>query len=328
MGIYKGDQNQFGFFYESGTYASTSGALQWMGLVTNHEPDETLNKEALRYAGTDTRNVDKFVDLQEDFTGPITYHPQDWKFLLFALGSCVDAGSPSPYTHSITESNSNDGNDFTSGTKCPFISFGFEDFKTGPIDGQNFVRKGVGCMVNSMEINIENSNPIECTVDYIAQNYEYSSGAKSAITEPTTRPFIYADALLHIESGNTLDFNTVNISINNNLNPRHYGNGSKVIALPVPENRDYEITVDADMEQSTARQYYEQYFRGGSEFNVLVDISASTGSRDAFLTFSGCKLMDMEAPMPIEGVNPMTLTIQPKNMSAFINDEIEKYNPW
>ena len=43
MARYISDQNQLGFFYESGTYANASGGLQWIGEVREHTPDEEIN---------------------------------------------------------------------------------------------------------------------------------------------------------------------------------------------------------------------------------------------------------------------------------------------
>src|SRR3990167_238084 len=93
------DQNKLVHIFESGTYASSSGTGQWIGLVTNHTPTETMGVQHIRYLSSANRNVDISVDGPADFSGQITYHPQDWKMLQYALGSCVDAGSPSPYTH-------------------------------------------------------------------------------------------------------------------------------------------------------------------------------------------------------------------------------------
>ena len=43
MANYMSDQNQLGYFIESGTYANASGALQWIGLVNNHDIIDSVN---------------------------------------------------------------------------------------------------------------------------------------------------------------------------------------------------------------------------------------------------------------------------------------------
>ena len=95
MAIYKADQNQTAFFYESGTYGNLSGGAHWIGQVMSCTPDEERSTIRNRYQGTGTRNVDQFLFGVRDYTGTLVYNPQDWKFLMFALGSNVDAGSPS-----------------------------------------------------------------------------------------------------------------------------------------------------------------------------------------------------------------------------------------
>src|SRR3990167_3539006 len=103
MSRFIGDSNKVLFKYESGTYASASGTGQWIGLVQDHSIDENENTVSLRYLGGGDRNVQAFTDGPREVEGTFTFFPQDWKFLMFALGSNVDAGSPSPYSHTISE---------------------------------------------------------------------------------------------------------------------------------------------------------------------------------------------------------------------------------
>src|SRR3990167_9715803 len=141
MSRYAADQNQVVFFYESGTYANTSGVGQWPGLIQDHTIDEAANVIVTRYVGGGTRDVSRFDDGPLDFTGTFTFFPQDWKFLGFALGSVVDAGSPSPYTHTISAVDSDVGNYATSGLSSPFVSFGIEDAQiTAGATGTNYLR--------------------------------------------------------------------------------------------------------------------------------------------------------------------------------------------
>jgi len=329
MAKFIGDQNQLGFTYESGTYANSSGTLQWIGQVQNFSPDESAGVIPVRYQGAGDRNVDQFVDGPLDFTGTFTYFPQDWKFLMFTLGSNVDAGSPSPYTHTISETNSDDGNAFTSGTTNPFISFGLEASQKAPGTGQNFIRTFQGCVVNTMTISASQGDIISVDVDFVAQSGTFSSGAPSSLTPTTTRPFLWSDVKLHIPSGTVYEEMTdFTLTINNNLEAPHYLNGSRVISTPIPLNRDYELSVTLHATSERTKTLYEQYFMGGSTFNCMLEINAETGSRDAYIILSGCKLMDMDSPEGMEGVNEQTLTIQPKTAVVEINDTIERYNPW
>ena len=334
MSRYIGDQNQVGFFYESGTYANASGTNQWIGLVQDHSLTTSVNRTPIRFTGNDSRDVGQQVNVMEDYEGTISYYPQDWKFLGFAMGSIVDAGSPSPYNHTVLGWDSGDTQAWTSGTLCPFISFTVEDAHVNAgsaTTNKNFVRTANGCIVDSMSVTVSNGEPVSCEVSYVAQNVVQSSGAPSTLTAATTRPFLFGDAVFS-KGGTAL--NTVretSFTVNNNVDAPHYLNGSTVVSVPIPGNRDYEVTLSLDSNQTDTISLYEANYKGGSEFNakwVVTDVSAGAGSRNATFTFSGCKVDTMENPTGMEGVDEVSLTIVPKTVDVLINDTIELYGAW
>jgi len=328
MGIYKGDQNQTGFFYESGLYANASGTQHWIGQVQEAPIDEELNRIRQRYQGTDSRNVSTFLDGPHGFTGNLNYNPQDWKFLMFALGSNVDSGSPSPYTHTISESDNGEGNAFTSGTRCPFMSFGLEVAQKTSVAGENYIRTVNGANVDTLTISASQGEKVVCNVDYIANSVVYSSGAATALTPTTTRPFLWDDCSVEIGATAVQNLISFDWSIANNPDAKHLLNGSKEISSPTMDNREYSMTATVEGNSSQTKAFYEQYFLGGSTFNAKLTIDASTGSRDMILTMSGCSMVDMDSPHGVEGTNEQTLTIEPQIVDIVINDTIELYNPW
>lgn len=334
MAIYPADLNAVGFQYESGTYATPTGTtLQWVGLVQNHTVDESMGVIVKRFLGNNSRNVGQFINGPQDFTGVFSFHPQDWKFMNFALGSCVDAGSPSPYTHVISELAASAINSHTSGADNPFISFTLEDSQRVAGTGQNFNRTLRGCVVNSLSIAGEMGAPLTVEVNYVAQTGSFTSGAPSSLTATTTRPFMFSDCLLHIPSGTTYTrLKTFNMTVNNNLVSNHYIAGSRVIPrAPLVTMRDYTFTATLDSDHTRAKTLYESYLLGGSTFNILFDVTdagAGAGSRDAYFVFSGCKLMDMEAPSPVEDLNEHTLIIRPQDCVVNVDDTIQLYNAW
>lgn len=333
MARFIGDNNELGIFYESGTYANPTGTtLIWPGLVQSHEIDENPNVIQIRYGNTGNRNVGTFVDGPLDYDGTLSLFPQDWRFVALALGSNVDAGSPSPYTHTISEVNSASGNAFTSGTLNPFWSFTVLDSKRGPATGENFNRRIQGCIVNSLTLNGTEGEPISIEVSYMAQSGTFLSGALPTLpTAPTTRPYLWQDVLVHIPSGTVInEVKNFSWTINNNLERRHYLNGSRVASVPIPTNRDYELSLTIDATSERTNTLYNQYFLGGSTFNVLLAINASTGSRSIFVTMSGCKMLDMSSPSTLDSAAPQeqTLTIAPQTCSATVDDDIQNYNPF
>lgn len=328
MAIFKADRNQVGFFYESGTYANTSGTIQWLGQVQDATPDPSINRLINRFQGTDSRNVSQFNRGPEDYTASVTYHIQDWKMLAFALGSNVDGGAPSPYTHTISESDNGEGNAFTSGTRAPFVSFSLEIAQKTSTANQNFIRTLNGCNIGTFTLTANPGEKINCTIDVVAESEVFSSGAASSLTENTDRPFLWDDTSVFIEGTQVENVALSEFVVANNPDARHLNNGSKEIASPTMGNRDYTFTVTTEGNTLQSASYYDQYFRGGSTFNAQLKIDASTGSRDCIITMSGCSMIDHDAPNPLEGTDEHVMTIQPQTVDVLVNDPIEKYNPW
>ena len=323
MSKYLSDQNQLAFTYESGTYGSTSGTRQWVGMVQEHTPDESMNVIPIRYQGSTNRNVDVFEDGNTDYTGTFTYFPQDWKFLGMAIGSVGETATA--VSHCITENNSDDS---IYNVPCQSLqSFTLEDSKKGCVAGSNFIRTFNGCIVDSMTTTWSQGEPVSCEVGYIAQSNTFTSGAVTSVTANVTRPYMFSKALLQIPSGTNIDNATeFALTVNNNLEPEHYLNGSRVIAEALPINRDYELTATVKMDSGNAKTFYEAYFLGGSTFNAMIESIGAPGS--AFIIMSGCKVSDMETPSPVEGSHDQTLTIVPQTVSATVEDGIVDYNAW
>lgn len=326
--FYVADQNKVAFLYESGTYATTSGTGQWWGLIQSHEIDENQGVISNRFAGTASRNVGQFIDGPTEYTGTITMYPQNWTPLFFALGKVTDAGSPTPYTHVISEMNSNEVDTYNTGT---FPSFTTEDSQSTWVEGSgaNFIRTVKGCTVDSVTLTLTEGEPVSLEVSYIAQSVTFSSGATTTVTESALRPFMASDFSLYWPSGTKVNSPTeISWTINNNLNPPQYVDGSRNIAQPIPENRDHELSITMHADRTWSKPFYDQYFLGGSTFNLLLAGTVTAGSRDISITYSGCKLTDMSAPTSNEGVNEWTLTIAPETASISINDDVFKYGAW
>ena len=321
---YLADQNQLVFKYESGTYAVSSGAsFNWIGLVQDHTPDEEVNTVSVRYQGSTDRNVDAFSDGPLDYTGTFQYFPQDWKFLGFALGKITDAGSPSPYTHTIVEANSDDANRHIGSQSL--TSFTLEDSKKTATIGENFIRTFNGCMIDTFDLNMTEGEIVNVEIGYRAQNADFSSGAVTPVTPTTTTPITWSDVEIQMPSGTTFaNVTEFNLSISNNLEARFPLNGSRTIDVPLPLNREYEVSATFLMDVINAKTLYDQYFIGGSTFNAMTKVEASAGS--LYLIMSGCKITDMEVPSPVEGLHEQTMTMIPLSISAEAHDTTQYYN--
>lgn len=323
--FYGADQNQVIGIFESGTYGSAvAGSSFWWGLVQSNDVDDDVGVINVRYAGQADRSVGQFVDGPLQHNGTLTFFPQNWRFLWLALGSLQDTGSPSPYQHNIREANNTFIDPYKKGN---FPSFTIEDAQVTRT-GSNFIRTINGCVVDSTTVNFNQGEPISVELNYIGQTQTFSSGAVTAVTADTSRPYMWFDGVVHIPSGTQLtEVKTMAVSINNNQQADRYVNvsGGRRIAEPIPTNRDYEITATINGNDQWAKTMYDQYFLGGSTFNMIVEAKISAGSREAFIAFSGCKLTGMSAPTGAEGVAEHSLTILPQNASAIVNDEVFRY---
>jgi len=332
MARYVADQNKTVLIHESGTYATTSGGGVWIGLVTESDIATEINLETVRYNGTSSRNLGIFIQGAENVDVNLTYHPQNFQLLGFALGSIVDGGSPSPYTHSLVEKNNDTLPTWTSGTLVTHPSFTVEKAMTNAGTGTNFIQKALGTIINTYELSCDEGAAAVCSVNGISQSVTYSSGAVTAATEDTSKPMMWNDFRVQIPSGTSIiGLKNWTFSVNNSVERRNYQNGSIVTEVPIPLNRNYSLKLTIDGNDAQVKTYYDTYFKGGATFNcslVYNDLSAGTGSRDAIVSMSGCRLTNMENPNTNEGTNEQTITITPKQVSAAINDLYFKYAPF
>ena len=323
--------------YESGTYGSASGLGHWIGYVQNHEPNDEETVQTLRNLGSDDRDVDTFQNTVKRYSGKITMFPSNWIMLGMALGSMVDSGSPSPYTHTLSAINGNNSYAFTSGPDNPFASFTLESSKKAVGTGLNSVRTYNGVVVDNFTLSLDKGGIANAEVDYIAQSMVWSSGNTTALSGTPSivgynRPFMWRDFVVHIPSGTTIpEIQSLRFKVGNKFMAEPEINGSATIAVPQPTERDYEFEITAAATSERMKTFKENYFLGGSTFNAMLyqNVAQITGSRTMALVMSGCKVTEMTDPDPLEGVNEYTLMIKPATVNVpDIQDEIQLYNPW
>lgn len=325
MARFIGDQATTGWKYNSGLYASVSGTEQWAGLVQSAEIVDATNQASARFVNGTTRDVEQSWNQAVDSNYNFTTWPQDWRMVAFALGSVVTAGSP--YVHTITAVNNDSSNAFTSGTDAPFMSFDFQTAKQFNPTGLNHIKTANGCVVDSLTLNWSEGEPISMEVAGVAQKTAYTSGAAWAPTANTERPYMWSDTTFKVSCTAVMFVKSATFSIANNMQANHYVNGSVYIELPYPTNRDYELSLTVDSNTDQAKQFYEEYFMGGSEFNSSIVVTRSA-VRTATFTLSGCTVTDMKDPQSFSGGQEQTITIKPKTCNAVVTDGIAKYGAW
>lgn len=318
---------------ESGTYASTSGNGVWMGQVMSHEMDEKITINDVRYLGVTNRNVNTFEQGPIDYTGTISYRNQDFRLWGYALGSITDTSGTNS-THVLSETNNDVRQSaFTSGTLNPPMSFSIEDSKVVTTTGKNFIRTVNGAVPQRATLNLKMGEPVITDIEYVAQTVSYSSGATTSVTQNANRPYLWSDALLTIGGSVIPTVKEITLEIDNTSVGPHYANGSKVIAVPFHTNRNYTLNVTLDHDSESTKPFYDQFFLGGSSFNVTLDLNADgkqgvTGSMHTIITMSGCRMHDVVTPSPNEGVVEQQLVIRPGSLSITAYDRVIPYGAW
>ena len=295
---------------------------------------EAEGKIETRFLGNASRDFDSFIDGPIDITGTLTYNPQDMNLFFHAIGSInesqVAPGSTNVLIVTGVDSNVRQ-NPFVSGTtiqpSLPY-SFSLEDSKQTPGTGANFNRHIRGCVINTATLNLTQGEKVSIDIDFIAEHILFHSGATLTIgSNNFNRSYLWSDATLKIGGvganvGSTIETaKTVTFEVSQNITPPHYLNGSRNIADSFMSNRNYTLTVTADMDASL-RAFYEQFYKGGSifhgELSLAVDptLEGYTGSQSFKLDFSGCVVTAMDNPSPLEGVNETTIEIRAKSVTG------------
>lgn len=332
MTIYVRDQNRVTFLFESGTYATASGTSgNWLGLVTSHSPTENENVFEIRYAGTNNRNYGQAVNGPKDYEGTITYHPQDFRMFAMALGSMVSV-SGTINSHKISELNSDGLYAYTSGTNqlTNFPSFTIKDSKRGAADGSHLVRTYAGAVVDTLSLTATQNEPVVCEVNYKAQYYVLGSKTTDILNindEDTTRPYIWSDVTFFLPSGTAMnEVNEINYTIENNVENRHYVNGSVVAQAMIPTMRNHTITLTMDANSAWGKTLSD-FHKTGSVFNALLQV-LQTASDSNYISFSGCKIFELEEPSEVEGIDTYNVTIRPQTVSITGSDAVRLYTPY
>ena len=320
MARFISDQNKVVILHESGTYANATAVDVWPGQVTEHSIDDAENKIISRFLGTATRSLDSVELGPRDVTGTLSFHPQDMRLPFFIIGS-VFSTSGTNSVHTATETNTDARQSgFTSGTLNPPFSFTIEDSKQAPGTGQNFVRTINGAVLNTVTVTASQSEKVSVETEYVGQTLTWTSGATTSVTEETNTPYLWSDTTLTM-SGLSIDTaKEVSFTVNQNVEPPHYLDGTRDISVPFPQNREYtlSVTLDLDASDDKAKVLYDNLYKNNVQFNTTLDFNrdSSTGSQHATFTLSGCRIVSMENPSVNEGLTESSVEVTVETVNA------------
>lgn len=333
MARYIQDQNKVLHRIESGLYAATSGAGIWVGEVTEHSIDDSEGKLINRYLGTASRSFGAIDQGPRDVTGTLTYNAQSFKIPFLAIGSVHDI-SGTQSTHTTTQINTDSRqNAFTSGTLNPPFSFTLEDSKQAPGTGRNFIRTVAGVVPNTTTITATQGEKVTVSVDYMAQNLAVSSGATTAVTADTIKPYLFDSTTLTIGGSVINTAKEAVLEINQNIEGPHYLDGSRDISVPFPQNREYTLTVTMDQDSTNTDSTYNDLFKNNTSFNATLDFNqdSSTGSQHTTFIMSGCKIMSYDVPSTNDGTTESTMEIMAQDVNATAYESTAstaRFNPY
>ena len=321
MARYIADQNKVLGLHESGTYAiPMAGSSFWMGQIQSHTIEDLENPLENRFLGTSTRSKDSTEKGPQDVTGTISYHPQDMRLIFCTIGSIIDVSGTNSL-HSVSQINSNvQQSPFTSGTgqlNAP-ISFTIEDSKQAPGTGRNFIRTIKGAVPNTVTLTATQGEKVVVELEYIGQSCTHSSGTTTAVTQNTTRPYLWSDCQITL-AGSVIDtIKEAVFEINQNREAPHYLAGSRTAATPINGNREYTVTLTTDLDADDADMLYGGLYKAGSEFNLTFNMNGDSilGSKHATFYMSGCRIITMDNPSENEGLTESTIEIRPKDVTG------------
>lgn len=331
MPRYVSDQNKVVFLFESGTYANASGNGYWIGEVTESTVDDKENLLVDRFMGAATRSVAQWVGGPRTVTGKITYNVQDMRLPFIAIGSTFDV-SGTNNIHYVTPVNTNVWqNPFCSGTNQlngP-VSFTVEDSATSPATNGNIVKTIKGAVADKVTLTAKQGEKVECTVDYIAQNLTYTSGATTSVTASTLTPYLWSNVTLTVSGTTVSTAKEARLEINNNIEGPHYLTNSRDISTPILGNRDNVLTITMDADSASTNLLYALY-KANASFNAVFDLNAdsTTGSQHTIFFLSGCKVSKDGIPLKNEGVVESTVEIVCPIIIGSAIDTVRQYNAW
>ncbi len=322
MSRFVADQNKVLGLFESGTYAvPLVGSSFWFGQVLDNTIDDNEGTIESRFLGTGDRNFDQLVPGPRNVTGITEFNPQNMRMLFWAIGS-TQSVSGANSVHSVSEINLDVGQSpFTSGTFNPPISFTLEDSKQSLGTGRNFIREVRGVTPNKVALTMTQSEKAKMTMDWIGQTLLFKSGATTALTEVAGRPYLWNHGTLTINGSVINTVKETVYTIDNSIEPQHYMNGSRDIAVPQLMNRIHTVDLTLDWEGTQSEMLYNEFYKGGSIFNMTLDMNADgtgdAGSQHATIYMSGCFMASTPGiPSPAEGLNEVTLIIRPETVTG------------
>ena len=309
MVVWKGEHEQVVYQPEAaGSYGTDpSGARIWLGIVQRFTPREDRTIHEIAGIGKG-RDLAQLVPGAFKVNGTTEFFVQNARIFKYAYGGYGRTGS----THSITGA-----------ATIPSLTFEVSQAIAGSATSAT-LRKYLGVKINKATLRFAKEEPLTCTLDWIAQDKTVTpSVSRSTVSDTAEVPFMFQNGRIWVDGGSVAEILNGEISLENNLEARHYINQDGVqekIAEPTEHIRKHSGTLTIEI--SGTGVSYQNYLRTGSTFTTTLQMIRTSGSDYIEMDIYGCKLTSAPIESITKGIMTQTLNFVGTTGSFFAHDTI------
>lgn len=311
-----GKKEQISYSDTEASYGTAGTLLEAFGVDATFDPSkDSQNWKAIRGSGEADLDIEDRAHGVEQWGGTLSFVPQNWQFLKFALlkqsSDVTDTGAGAPKTHTFTN------------TETGLVSFTLERAIQATTDS---VRTYEGCQVNSLGINWDVGDPqnwLNVTADIVAEDCNESSSTTS-LTPYATAPYLAkycsltlgGDAVSYLKSGS--------LTINNNLSDGFYADYTdlRLKGESAIQTRTYNLTAVANYTDDTFFHLADSGTVIGSTNTLVFQRGASD---NLTCTFTGAYLNSPPDPTNLDGFNTVNLDIDINSVAFEAVDTLSDY---
>lgn len=309
---YKSDSVVLGYKIESSFDESPTQGAQttWLAIVPSLDVDDAPDYKDY-YALNST--ADLFLENmgKVNVSGTIPIELQNGRPIYLAMGSeSFSAGTPN--THTITGAST-------------LPSIVLETVYDGTYD---FLRYYRGLKFESLELEAVEGGEVKGSIGFKCARGQKSTNTKSTVTSVTTKPFMYHQGAVTIDSY-SYDITSFKWSVNREFKIDHVirttdGQYSKYI---IEGKRNYEITAEIIIPDVTTynTKIYDLLY-AGTPITTSISLTRTTSTDDMTLTASNCTIRSAPHNIPEVGEEiRVPITIKPRTCQWVIHDSVGSY---
>ena len=280
------------------TYGTEQTPSGWIGLCLDATVEENPNLEPVYHSNE--RGAVQILDGRWEYGGSLNFLPQDGKFTAFVLGTSTVSGTESPYTHTVSRTNS---------LPSMTLEYATEDI--------SLVRRYTGVKLNRLSVAGSNDRALKITIDWLGQDCaKYTT--KTAVTpDTTTVPYRFSESTVTINSA-PYECRSFTLTYDNSLR-RLAQMGSDTISQlaegRTPIECSFEILLQSDD--------VWDLFKDKTEFSAEIKYARTTTDYVEF-KLANCRLKN-DIPLPEDSELLESPTITARNMTIELKDSISTY---